>query len=62
MMFFQDERALEDLREFTSKGMADLLDYSKEWDIGKSKLGNGTESTFKDKINRKMKEDVNEEL
>ena len=62
LMFFQDERALEDLKEFTTKGMADLLDYGKEWDIGKSKLGNGTDTSFRDKINKKMKEDVSDDL
>lgn len=33
--FCQDEKNLEDLKEFTTKGVSDLLDYSKEWDFGK---------------------------
>ena len=48
--FMQDEQNLQDLKEFTSKGVSDLLDYSKDWEYGTKQVGNGTESSsFKDK-------------
>ena len=56
-IFMQDEKNLEDLKEFTSKGVSDLLDYSKDWEFGALKLGNNTESSFKEKIKRKMETD-----
>ena len=34
----QDEQKLEDIRDFTTKGVSDLFDYSKEWEFGKLKL------------------------
>ena len=45
--FCQDEKNLEDLKEFTTKGVSDLLDYSKEWEFGKLKL-----ESFKDKYSK----------
>ena len=49
--FFQDERAVKDLKDMTSKGVSDLLDYSKEWELGKLKLTGG-DSDFKKKYKK----------
>ena len=57
-VFLSDEKAVGDLKEFTSKGISDLFDYSKEWDFGKLKLGGEGQpkgKTFKDKYKQQMK-------
>lgn len=49
--FFSDEKKVEDLKDFTIKGVTDLFDYSKEWEIGKLALGGGAQNkkSFKHK-------------
>ena len=57
-VFVQDERALEDLKEFTSKGMEDLLDFNKEWEIGAKALSG--KGRFSDKIKEEMQREKTE--
>lgn len=63
-LFMQDEKNLEDLKEFTYKGVNDLLDYNKEWEIGSYAIGNGESknATFKEKFTTQMKENTDEEI
>lgn len=51
--FVQDEKIVEDIKELTVKGMSDLFDYNKEWDLGKLKL-NTDKKSFKDKYEQEM--------
>ena len=60
-LFFQDEKNLEDLKEFTVKGVSDLLDYNKEWEVGTFAIGGAKNATsFKEKFTSQMKEDITE--